>query len=367
MMNLRAATSPADVCFVCGTALGETIYLVPDQVSGERRQVCAGCVALPQVCYLCGVPVKRELTELADGRVLCARDAKSVVLDEETARRLCRETREAMDRQFARFISFPETNLTLKMADRVSLLEFFRTPGHDVQCPNVLGYVQTRTNRGVIQHEMSLLTGLQPGILRATYAHECTHAWLAEHLTPKRAERLTGDALEGFCELVAYLTLGALGDAQTQQAILKNQYTRGQVSLLIEAEQRFGFNEVVEWIKQGEDNRLRAGEVERIRVLSQSDTAGVATGKAPAVPALTPVSQVGAPTNYSIVLQGITWAGQRSTAAINNRNFACGEEAAVSVGGTNLTIRCLEIRPDAVLIQRAGAKTTEELRWALPR
>jgi hypothetical protein len=67
------------------------------------------------------------------------------------------------------------------------------------------------------------------------------------------------------------------------------------------------------------------------------------------------------------VLRGITWAGTRSLAAINNHNFALGEEAKIQLGGTNVTIRCLEIRPDSVLIQRSGSATTQELKLAPAR
>ena len=58
----------------------------------------------------------------------------------------------------------------------------------------------------------------------------------------------------------------------------------------------------------------------------------------------------------------ITWAGARSLAAINNRNLAPGEQAAVAVGGTNLTIRCLEIRPDAVVIELRESGARQELK-----
>jgi hypothetical protein len=308
--------------------------------------------------------VKRDLTELSDGRILCARDAKSVVLDEDEARRICAETKDALDRHFSRFTSFPETNITIAIADRVSLLAFFKMPGNDYECPNVMGYIQTRTNRSRILHEISVMNGLLPGVLRATYAHECTHAWITENLSEARKARLTRDTQEGFCELVAYLTLGALGDSTTQQFITKNAYTRGQVGLLIEAEQRFGINEVVEWMKFGEDNRLIAGEVDRIRRVVKAEENPPSTNPRPkGTPAPTEP-----PAANTLVLQGITWAGSRSLASINNRNFAPGEVAQVHLGGTNVTIRCLEIRPDSVVIQHSGgSEAKQELKLAPAR
>jgi hypothetical protein len=351
-----------ETCTVCCETLPDTVYLVPDQVAGDKKKICTNCATLTRICYLCGLPVKRELTELSDGRFLCARDAKSVVLDEEEVRRICHDTKALIDRRFARFISFPDTNITVAIADRVSLLAFFKMPGNDYQCPNVMGYIQTRTNRSRVTHEISVMSGLQPGVLRATYAHECAHAWIAENLGPARKARLSRDSEEGFCELVAYLALAELDDRTTQQLITRNNYTRGQVGLFIEAEQQFGFNEVVEWMKSGEDTRLLAGQPDRIRQVLPPDNRvqgpSLPTHSQPAPPP---------PTDYKLVLRGITWAGTRSLAAINNHNFALGEEAKIQLGGTNVTIRCLEIRPDSVLIQRSGSATTQELKLAPAR
>jgi len=354
-----------EACVVCGEPLPDSVYLVPDQVAGDKKKICGNCAVITKVCYLCGLPVKRELTELSDGRILCARDAKSVVLDEDEAKRICAETKDALDRHFSRFTSFPETNITITIADRVSLLAFFKMPGNDYECPNVMGYIQTRTNRAHLQHEISVMSGLPPGVLRATYAHECTHAWIAENLSETRNAALTRDTAEGFCELVAYLTLGALSDSKSQEIITKNNYTRGQVVLLIEAEDRFGFNEVVEWMKFGEDKRLIVGQVDRVRRTVQPIVR--ADQKLPRIlptPTVPPPTSPAPPVDDRLVLRGITWAGARSLASINDRNLAVGEEARISLSGTNVSVRCLEIRPSSALIQVSGAAASQELKLA---
>jgi len=364
LINLSPALAAViETCTVCGEPLPDSVYLVPDQVTGQKVKVCTNCVTITKICYLCGLPVKRDLTELSDGRVLCARDAKSVVLDEDEARRVCAETKDALDRHFARFTSFPDTNITIAIADRVNLLAFFKLPGNDYECPNVMGYIQTRTNRSRVQHEISVMSGLLPGVLRATYAHECAHAWIAENLSEARKTKMAKDTAEGFCELVAYLTMGELGDTKTQELITKNAYTRGQVGLLIEAESRFGFNEVVDWMKSGEDNRLIAGQVDRIR---QTITP-VIQSPAKSAPTQSAAARPGPPAPTQLVLQGITWAGARSLASINNRNLASGEETTLGIGGTNVTIRCLEIRPDAVVIQFSASGFKQELKLAPAR
>jgi len=359
-----ALAAVTETCTVCAEPLPESVYLVPDHVAGDKKKVCSQCAVITKICYLCGLPVKREVTELSDGRILCARDVKSVVLDEAEARRICHETKEAMDRQFSRFISFPDTNITVAIADRVSLLAFFRMPGNDYECPNVMGFIQSRTNRTRVQHEISVMNGLLPGVLRATYAHECTHAWLTENLSDERASRISRDSAEGFCELVAYLTCGALGNTKAQEIITRNAYTRGQVGLLIEAEQRYGFNEIVDWVKNGEDSRLVAGEVERVRRVRAASWVNEER-RLPVATAAASAPTLGLPRQTAaneLVLQGIVWSAARSLASINNRSFAPGEEAKIILGGSNVTIRCLEIRRDAVVVQRVGAEAPVELK-----
>ena len=93
----------ADTCEVCGASLTDTVYMVMDQVAGVRKRVCYKCVELPERCYLCGMPAVKDFKELSDGRILCARDVKSVVLDEDEAQRIWVDVKDSVERQFSRF------------------------------------------------------------------------------------------------------------------------------------------------------------------------------------------------------------------------------------------------------------------------
>src|SRR5436309_11751875 len=93
--HLVARESP---CFVCGGLIEKRVYLIRDRVTDQKEQVCESCGRLNTVCYVCGMPVKENYTELADGRVLCIRDAKSVILDEDEAKKNCREVKDRLDR-----------------------------------------------------------------------------------------------------------------------------------------------------------------------------------------------------------------------------------------------------------------------------
>src|SRR6266478_3295322 len=104
---------------------------------------------------------------MVDGRVLCARDAKTAVLREQEGEAIFHEVQQGLERMLARFTSFPETNITLTMVDGVHLQELFTLAGNDYHCPNILGYTRTQTNGNALEHRISLMTGLPLGSLRA--------------------------------------------------------------------------------------------------------------------------------------------------------------------------------------------------------
>jgi hypothetical protein len=336
--------------------------MLPDSVTGEKKQVCQDCATLSTVCFICGLPVKTNYTELPDGRILCARDAATAVLDEDEAKRICREAKDSLDRLFSRFLDFPQTNVTVVIVDRVHLQELFKFAGHDYVCPNVWGYMETRTNRHHPEHRISLLSGLPLASFQATCAHEYTHAWLNENLSPQRMKSLSRDANEGFCELVSYRLMEAQNAEAQKKLILSNAYTRGQIHLFLEAERLYGFNDIVDWMKFGADDRLLGDDLRRVRNLELP--------RAAARPATNPpfYNPAPSPVPDALVLRGIYWAREQPLAIINNRTLGVNEEGKVRVGKTNVTLRCLAIRQDSVRIRLAGSGEERELRLkTLPR
>src|SRR5438132_92619 len=131
-------TSPllADLerCAICGSPIADRVYLLTDKVTNEKKQVCKACSLLAQTCFVCGLPLKNDFTTLPDGRLLCARDTRNAVLNDDEARHVCEETKEALDRLFSRFLTLPEKNVTTAVVDRVNLLELFKFPGNDYTC-----------------------------------------------------------------------------------------------------------------------------------------------------------------------------------------------------------------------------------------
>lgn len=349
-----AAVAPGH-CVICAKPIEQRVYIWEDKIAGGKLNLCETCAGLP-ACYLCSVPTGDDRTQLTDGRVLCARDVKLAVLDSSEAIQIFKDIKDALERHFSRFTIFPETNVAVSVVDRVSLIELFKVPGHDYGCPNILGFTRAETNASGRGYQISLMSGLTKPELKATCAHELGHTWIFENVSRARLGRLKTDAREGFCELVSYLLMNAQGESAATAIIRSNNYTRGQIALFIEAEQRFGFNEIVEWMKAGEDESLRANDLMRVRLLKAPERTNASAPPvfvAPAAPA---------PAPNQLLLQGIIWSKTRPMAMINGRTFEANEEGQVRLGTTNMAVRCLVIRENEIEIQVTGSLERQTLR-----
>jgi len=355
--HLRAAPV-SNKCGICGNEIGEVTYIVVDKVTEEKKHICIECSKLPHDCFICSLPVKTDFTELPDGRVLCARDAKNAVLDDDEAKKICDDVKEELDRLFSRFITFPGTNIETSVVDRVNLQALFKVPGNDYECPNILGYTHSRTNYNRIVHQISLMSGLSRAELKAVSAHELSHAWVFENVPGRRKRSLSRDAQEGFCELVAYKLMSSEEDEEQKAHIRRNRYTRGQIDLFIEADARYGFNDIVDWMKYGVDSALHGDDLSRVRNVEIPSTRP--KKNATPSPVYTRLSAP-APSN-SLVLKGITWNEQRPLAVINDRTFAPREMGGIRFGQTNAVIRCLSINKTSVRIQFVTSGEERELK-----
>jgi hypothetical protein len=345
-----------DVCAVCGKQIPGNVYLMTDKVTGEQKLVCSECVKLP-LCYICGMPAGGNSTRLPDGRYLCARDAKTVVLQADDAERICAQVKDDLDRLFSRFTVFP-ANVDVTVMDRVDVDSMFNGGGNDFESPNLLGCIHPETGSHETRYKMRLMTGLPLAELKATCAHEYSHAWVGENVPKERRAGLARDAEEGFCELVAYMLMDSQSEAGQKKFILQNRYTRGQVDLFIEAEKRYGFDQVLDWMKYGVTGQLKAGHVDQLRDVTMPPAKSVAGNPAiykknnnPNPPAATPAS---------IKLQGVLW-GSHPVAIINGHSFAANEQNQMKIGGTNVTIHCLEIREKSVRIRNMDSGKEQEL------
>lgn len=378
---LAPAALAIEVCQACKKEIrGDTIITWTDEVTRTKHYLCTDCPKRYSRCYLCSVPVLKDFTTLPDGRVICKRDFQTVITDEKQAIQICEQVKEDLDRQFVRFMTFPSTNVTIQLMDRVNLQEMYKVIGSDFTCPNTRGYTWPKTNDGQRTFEIAILSGVQKEELMTVCVHEYTHAWHIENLPPARAKSIGKDAVEGFCELMAYLYAEQQGLAAGKSNILANHYTRGQVHLFIEAERRFGFNEIVEWMKYGDTPLLLTNELQRVRQLDvaaatalpsnavhQAEAPVVSNTNLPAAtnppPAIVTTASTNEPAKLpaKLMLQGIIWSTTQPMAIINHRTFGSGDRAEIRMAAANLLIRCLEIRTNSVLIQIEATGERQEL------
>ena len=350
-----------DICAVCGQPIPGKIYLFTDKVTGEQKEVCSDCLKLPR-CSICGLPVKDGI-QLPDGRSLCARDAKTVVLKADDARQICDQVKDDLDRLFSRFTVFPD-NVDVSVIDRVDVDSMFITEGHNFESPDLLGCIRAETANNQTRYKMSLLTGLPLAQLKETCAHEYSHAWVGENVPKERRARLGRDAEEGFCEMVGYLLMDSQNEEVEKKRVLQNRYTRGQIDLFIEAEKRYGFDEVLDWMKYGVTAQLEAGHVDELRDVKMPSAKSVANNPNPVISINISTNNkntnLPAPAPATIKLQGVLW-GNQPVAIINGCSFFAKDQKQVKIGGTNVTLRCLEIGKKSVRIQNIDSGTEQEL------
>jgi hypothetical protein len=355
-----------DFCIVCGKPIDGTYYLVTDQVLGTNRMVCANCIKAPR-CFICGLPVTADGIALSDGRHLCARDGKTAVIRADDARRIADEVIDSLNKLFSRFTSFP-TNVDVTVLDRIDLDKMFQPGGYEFESPNVLGCISVKTNAGARHYSMRLLSGLPLAELKATAAHEYTHAWVGENVPAERRDRLSPDAEEGFCELVAYLLMNSQHEEVQKDFILKNHYTRGQVGVFIATEQHYGFNEILDWMRQGESPALEEAHLEKIRNINTVSTPVPAsgTGGPASPPNLADAGFISAtrsaPAPGGIKLQGILW-GNPPAAIINGQMVHANDNFKLKIGPKEMDLRCIEIRKNSVRIENTNTREQGELQF----
>lgn len=347
-----AVAARADDCGICGQHINGTIYLMTDAVTGHQVEVCSNCTMLPR-CFICQMPVKDGGVHLPDGRWLCARDAQTAVIDAGSIQRTFEQVHDYMDHLYVRFTSFP-TNVDVSTIDGIDGFQF---DGNSFESPDILGVTEPYTTNGVKRYKIGLLTGEPLSQLEETCAHELSHAWVGENVSPERHGRIDRDAEEGFCEMMGYLVMDAMGEEGEKKRVLENAYTRGQVELFVAAEQEYGFDEILDWMQYGVTGRLEEGHLDEVRDVEMPQSETVAKFEPRAERVARPPS---APARLQ--LQGIMWGGMPS-AIINGSSFFAGDRQKVPLGRTRVTVQCVRIAKTSVEIRNLDSG--EDLRLDL--
>jgi hypothetical protein len=353
LLLLTAATLSAasnDYCAVCGDPLAGAIYRATRRGRDAKVFVCGTCAKLETTCYICSLPVKNKYTRLADGRLLCEEDAKSAVLTQDDADKIFDDVKRELQSTLAQLGSLPHHNIhfVLEAKARLNKSGSNLISAHDDS--ELLGLTRSTVNNGKFQHTIYALYGLTRERLMIVAAHEYGHTWLHENVHRK----LNQDAVEGFCDWMAYKIISRKSSEETR-VLLESDYSRGQMQAFIAAEKDHRFYDVMNWVKNGADPEVDAEHPERILVLRDRSGAPAANPLFGSLP-ITPRAN---PTN--LVLKGLSGSATRRFALINDATFLANEQGKVRLGESNVVVRCLEIRNDSVVIQVAGESDAQTL------
>jgi hypothetical protein len=355
---IRSGAQAQLACDICGKPITTRYYQFEDKAVGGTKVVCPDCERLENRCFLCGLPVLSNYVTLDDGRVMCRRDYDAAIHSQDDAKRICQETGNEMNRYFGRFMTYPGGNVSVSIVDRFTLEGLFKNSEAIDRCVSIYGATQTRrSDRGFV-HSINILGDLPKARLSAVAAHEYTHTWINENVSRERREAMAQEAIEGLCEFMAYKLMEIRGETFEMEVIRKNDYTKGQIIAFIEAEKVYGLNEILDWMKNGQDSRLDIDHLERVRAQSPAFAAGPpGTSRE----SLLVVASAPEPKLKSLVLQGISGTSLRRFAIINDRTFEQMESGHVRLGETNVLIQCLEIRKDSVMIEESDTGHRQEL------
>lgn len=361
-VQMFAAEKPPTVgCELCGNLFTGAIYSDIDEVTKEKMWMCHSCAGFVNDCFACGLPVPPDSMELDDGRHYCTRDGKTALTDPRDIQVAVAETTHHLRLALNRFMTFPKDNVDMAVMDRVNIQTMRTTPGADYSCPNLQGLYQTITNNaGSRKHSIRILTGLDSGNTRAVVAHELTHAWVADNVPEER--KFSGDAEEGFCELVAYLVAENMNDHRSMQRIEDNGYTRGQFALFLKAKQLHEMQTLLDWVMYGEESSIDANDMNHVRRVTKPTRPGPKLWVNYA-PSSNPIKAGEKPIGPPVLqLKGILGEGKRRLAMISGKSFMVGEQGNVKLGDEKVEIRCLEIGATFARVERIDTGEITELK-----
>lgn len=352
-----SAAPVSEICLSCQQPIQRTIYTYKSPYYKDRQSFCATCAGLKTTCFTCKLPFAKFL-DLKDGRILCLKDSKTAILSGEEAQNIFNDVKRDVMKLLGGSKNFPDRNITFNLVDYDELQNLSRKRRFP-QTHNTL-YGLTRSSAAdanEFEHKIDVLSGLTRGQFVGACAHEYGHAWMEENTIKDRL--LDADAIEGFCELLAWKITGDRSEHLERQFIRENDYTRGQIDAFIQADHDYTFYRVMKWVMAGVDPKFMPMNTARVLALAEDPLATANTFAWP------PPSAVAPPGPDTLVLKSISGTAKRRFALINGTTLGVNESAKVRLGTSNVVVKCLEIRDASVLIQLAGDVNHTEL--SLPK
>jgi len=352
VLLLSMVFARADNCFSCAQPLLYGHYTMQSTGFLDPQLVCKTCYDIKERCALCRLP-STKMTTLPDGRLLCRFHAGAAVLKDRDAIRIFESAKREVFPILNGLGKLPTRNVSVHLADANKMTMLRRQLGPAQAGYDTMGLTHSsRSPQGEWSHHIFLLTGLPESKLIAVMAHEYTHVWLNENLPEDRKVQV--DTVEGFCELVSHKVTQQRRDALEQRVIQENAYSKGQVSLLLQAQDQHQFHRVVNWMLHGTEPAMTANNLNRI----SKETAAPAR---PAGPVPLPQA-VATPVPDELTLKGISGVPGRYFALINDKTLTVNDTARVRVGQETVSVRCLKISSDSVTLQVKGQAEPVTLR-----
>jgi hypothetical protein len=296
------------------------------------------------------MPVKEPLRRLPDRRLICSTHEKAVVLTQSQGKEIFREVLRDMIRMLAGTGKLPNENIDFSVVTRAEMISILGGQ-NKIHSEATLGLTRTDFRADKSQsHRISVVDGMVPNQFKAVCAHEYAHTWLSENVT----RELEPHMVEAFCELVAYKLMDSYQCESQKRAFLSNRYTAGRIAALLEADRKYSFDHVVQWMRTGQDRDFKVTETHRMLAVTRTE---------PVLHNLTPSGRTAVPDR--LVLKGISGQRDRRFALINDCTLQTGETGRVRVGSSNVTVNCLAITDRTVRVRLLPSGELRELTMAV--
>ncbi len=197
-------------CEICGKTLKQWVKV-------ENHNYCSNCARLP-TCFNCRLPGAEK--RLPDGRPICLKCIKTVIIDEEHARKICQDVRNDiythLNLKTDHFIDFylkDDASLTALMGKRRATEEGYY--GFDEK------YRMRRGAKSIVSgtYTIYVLSALSLPKFRNTVAHELAHD-LGHTLYPAVQKP---EDVEGFAEYISSLMNRYWGNENLNREKLQNR------------------------------------------------------------------------------------------------------------------------------------------------
>jgi hypothetical protein len=320
---------------------------------GVYLNVCDKCHRIPEHCYICSLPINDKAKGFctSDGRWICPRDVRTVVLDEDGARTLFDSARQTAVDIIGGFFALKHPNVNVHVTD-----VFDRKMGGNAL--HTMAISKTTDTGSDLVHYVSVYTARPTHEAFYSCVHEYTHLWISENRGKHVIEQYTEEAI---CELVAYKVAEARGDATQMKAILANTYTRGRIKDLVQYAADEDLNSVINWVRNGTERTLAEGVA----------TAAAQRAKPPETPLDVQVAEAqlarsrSKPRIESLGLNGIIRTPKGTIILLNGGLIlGKGESGMLKLNGEQSRIRCVDIMKDSAVVQWEKSTNTINLKVA---